>query len=122
MRRYLARWEASSNAETPEKAAREAFATARKPGMTTAAFDVLEATRDGMIERISANRPASQGKYLVRWEIDQEVETAWAASLGALGAIQEPDTIATVFDILDGRSGDLVERVDLTLLDTGVQW
>jgi hypothetical protein len=121
MTEYLVRWETYSDAGSPELAAREAFAAAQRPNMSTAVFDVLDGCYGGVVEHAASPLNLIRAKYLVRWEIDAEAETPAGAREDALAAIKRPGTIATVFDVLDGRYGGLVERVDLTFLDTGVE-
>jgi hypothetical protein len=51
-------------------------------------------------------RPPS--RYRVTWFIDSDAESPRAAALEAREAQTRPDTIATVFEVKDTRSGEVV--------------
>jgi len=54
--------------------------------------------------------------WLVRWEIDIETEDAVSAAKEAFDIQRDPNSIATVFDVIDEGTG-VMTRVDL--MDTG---
>src|SRR5688572_11728254 len=52
-------------------------------------------------------------EYLVRWEIDAECDTPEQAARNALRIHRKPDSIATVFDVMDKATGETT-RHDLS--------
>lgn len=53
--------------------------------------------------------------YLVTWEIELDAETPEEAARKALEIQRDPNSIATVFDVVDENA--IATRVDITALD-----
>lgn len=50
--------------------------------------------------------------FYVSWEIDIDAENAQEAAETALAIQRDPDSLATIFDVLDSDNGELTQ-VDL---------
>jgi hypothetical protein len=56
-------------------------------------------------------------RYLVTWEIDIDADTPEEAARKALAIQRNPDSIATIFDVVRYDSNDMFTRVDITELE-----
>jgi len=54
--------------------------------------------------------------YLVRWEVDSEADSPLQAAKEAWEWMRAPDSMANVFDVIDGESGE-VHRIDLSEIE-----
>jgi len=57
----------------------------------------------------------SEKNYLVKWEIDIQATTPEAAALEARRCIQDPDTLANVYNVIDEEG--TTTRIDLQYVE-----
>jgi hypothetical protein len=59
--------------------------------------------------------------YVVEWSMEFEAETSEDAARQALAVHRNPESIATVFDVLEADGSGEAIRVDVTELDNEAQ-
>lgn len=77
MARYLVSWEIDIHADSPDDAARQAFAHMQRPGTSATVFDVLEYDSNGQAIRVDINELTHEEtlRQIVQAVVQLDVQT-----------------------------------------------